>query len=300
MEHVACDLCGATDTHPYMTTSDRFTGVAFNLVMCNRCQLVYLNPRPNREEIEAQYPDNYEAYRLTEQYDSKIEKWHVQRALEKQLAYVESHRPEQGQLLDVGCATGNFLYVARDHGWQVLGVEIQEKAAKIARQQFNIEVITTDLIGAGLPPASQDVVTLWDVVEHLFSPRSDMLLIHKLLKPGGMVFFSIPNLNSYDRRLFKSNWIGWDAPRHLTFFSELTLNRLLEETGFEIMDRRCILGGRGAFLLSIERIIQQKPYLNWVRRVIPMINIVTWPYRQFAYIQQRGPIIYYAIRKIKV
>jgi 2-polyprenyl-3-methyl-5-hydroxy-6-metoxy-1,4-benzoquinol methylase len=298
MEQVVCDLCGANDTRPYLITTDRFTGSVFNLDICNRCQLVYLNPRPTPAEIQEHYPENYEAYRLPEQHGSSIENWHARRALEKQLDYVERHRPDHGKLLDVGCATGSFLNLAREHGWQVLGIEIVKKAAIIARQYFNIDVIIRDLKRAGLPPASQDVVTLWDVLEHLSSPRSDMLQIHELLRPGGMVFFSIPNLNSYDRKLFQSDWIGWDAPRHFTLFDDKTVMRLLDETDFELVDRRCLLGGRGAFLLSIDRLIQQKPTINWLRRSYPIINIISWPYRQFAYLRQRGPIIYYAVRKI--
>jgi 2-polyprenyl-3-methyl-5-hydroxy-6-metoxy-1,4-benzoquinol methylase len=298
MEQVVCDLCGANDPRPFLITTDRFSRSVYNLVICNKCQLVYLNPRPGRAEIEEQYPADYEAYKLTDNHSSSLENWHYQRSLDKQLNYVELFRPDHGQLLDVGCATGNFLNSARDHGWNVMGIEIQDKAAEIARQHYKIEVITGDLKGANLTPSSQDVVTLWDVLEHLFNPRSDLLIIHELLKPGGMVYFSIPNLDSYDRKLFQSDWIGWDVPRHLTLFTEHTINRLLNEIGFEVVDRRCLLGGRGAFLLSIDRLTKHKPQLEWLRRLYPIINLISWPYRQIAYLRKRGPIIYYAIRKI--
>jgi SAM-dependent methyltransferase len=300
MEPVVCDLCGANNPRPYLTTTDRFTGSIFTFTRCSQCQLVYLNPRPSKAELEEHYPNDYEAYRLPEQYGSATENWHALQALAKQLNYVESYLPERGLLLDVGCATGNFLHFAQNHGWKVQGLEIVEKAAQIARKQFGIDVITSDLEGAHLPKASLDVVTLWDVLEHLTSPVGDMQRIHELLRPGGLIFFSIPNLDSYDRRLFGPEWIGWDAPRHFTLFDTVTINRLIVETGFELVDQRCLLGGRGTFLLSIDRIRQKKPILKWLRSLYPIISLLSWPYRQYAYLRQRGPIMYYTVRKVSV
>ena len=219
MEPVVCDLCGADIPRHYLTTTDRFTGSAFNLDMCSNCQLVYLNPRPTLLELEGLYPEDYEAYQHSRNYDSATANWHVKQALHKQLSYVDQYRPERGKLLDVGCATGNFLVRARDFGWQVFGIEIIEKAAQIAREQLGESLISPDLETTNLLPGSLDVVTLWDVLEHMPNPKLIMQKIRDLLRPGGLVFFSIPNLDSLDRRLFKTEWIGWDAPRHFTLYS---------------------------------------------------------------------------------
>lgn len=298
MEQVNCDLCGYDDVRPYLSSTDRFSGHRFNLVICNNCGLIYLNPRPTMVEIQQHYPDDYEAYRFQSQYGDPLEKWYSEHALQIQLNYVERHSSDRGTLLDVGCATGNFLHLAEQKGWQVLGLEIFEKVAMIARKRYDLTIITQNLENVDLPLDSLDVITLWDVLEHVSSPRTSMIRMYELLRPGGMIYFSIPNLNSYDRRLFGSNWIGWDSPRHFTLYSNKTIKRLLDETGFEIIDHRCLLGGRGAFLLSIDRIIQKKTYLNWLKTIYPLISVLFWPYRQFAYIMQKGPIMYYAVRKI--
>jgi SAM-dependent methyltransferase len=200
--------------------------------------------------------------------------------------------------LDVGCATGSFLLLAKELGWQVFGVEIIEKAAKIAREQLGSDRISQDLETTNLPPGSLDVITLWDVLEHIPSPKLAMLKFRHLLRPGGLVYFSIPNLDSFDRKLFKSEWIGWDAPRHFTFYDKTTILRLLAETGFELVDRRCVLGGKGAFSLSLDRIILKKPSLKWLHSIYPIINLLLWPYRQYAYLRLQGPIMYYAVRKV--
>jgi 2-polyprenyl-3-methyl-5-hydroxy-6-metoxy-1,4-benzoquinol methylase len=299
METVVCDLCGADNPRHYLTTTDRFTGSVFNLNICRSCQLVYLSPRPTLTEIEDLYPEDYEAYQPLRTNTSSLVDWHTRRALIKQLKYVEQYRPERGQLLDVGCATGNFLLLARELGWQVFGIEIIEKAAKIAREQLGNSVISHDLETTNLLPGSLDAITLWDVVEHMPSPKYAMHKFHDLLRLGGLVYFSIPNLDSFDRKLFKSEWIGWDAPRHFTLYNESTIQRLLTETGFELVDRRCVLGGKGAFFLSLDRIIHNKPTLEWLRKFYPIISILLWPYRQYAYIRLQGPIIYYAVRKVE-
>jgi 2-polyprenyl-3-methyl-5-hydroxy-6-metoxy-1,4-benzoquinol methylase len=297
MEQVKCDLCGNNDWHPFLSTTDRFTGEKFCLVKCKHCDLIYLNPRPQIFEMQRYYPDEYEAYHLPIQQSSKFENWHIEHTLEKQLGYVEYFHSNRGRLLDVGCATGNFLNLAVRRGWQVLGLEIIEKAAIIARQQYNLEVITQNLESVELPDGSFDVVTLWDVLEHLSSPRDVLTRIHKLLRPMGMIFFSIPNLNSYDQYLFGRSWIGWDSPRHFTLFTNQTIKQLLDATEFEIVDRRCLIGGKGAFLLSTDQIIDKKPYLYWLKGIYPLISLLFWPYRKLAYATQKGPIIYYALRK---
>jgi 2-polyprenyl-3-methyl-5-hydroxy-6-metoxy-1,4-benzoquinol methylase len=297
MEPVVCDLCGANSPLPYLTTTDRFSGLQFNLSVCSQCQLVYLNPRPSLAELGKHYPEDYEAYRLPEEYGSSVENWHAERALTMQLNYVEHYLPKRGSLLDVGCATGNFLNVAREHGWQVLGLEVVEKAAQIAREHYRLKVISTDLERADLLDGSLDAVTLWDVLEHVPSPKRALCRIHKLLKPGGNLYFSIPNLDSFDRTLFGAEWIGWDVPRHFTLFTQETIQRLLKETGFNLVDRRCLLGGKGTFFLSLERVFIKYPDASWVRRTYPLLGILLWPYRQFAYLLKRGPILFYTARK---
>jgi len=248
--------------------------------------------------LSEHYPEDYESYLLPDQRSSTFEQWHVRRALTMQLEYIENQHAGTGRLLDVGCATGNFLHVAQERGWEVLGIEIVEKAARMAREHYGLQVISTDLESGGILHASQDAITLWDVLEHLPSPRRTLGHIHELLRADGMLFFSIPNLNSFDRNLFGTEWIGWDAPRHFNLFDGKTIQRLLSETGFELVDRRCLLGGKGTFFLSMDRIIKKRPSWAGLKRMYTLLGWLLWPYRQFSYLLRRGPIIYYAVHKV--
>jgi SAM-dependent methyltransferase len=298
MEIVKCDLCGSDRHHPYLNTTDRFSDTMHTLSICNDCGLVFLSPRPSESELAQYYPDEYEAYLLPEEKRSSTEQWHARKALTMQLNYVERYSHRRGRLLDIGCATGNYMHLARQRGWDVLGIEIIEKAARVARDTYHLPVISSTVETVELPPGSLDVVTLWDVVEHLPSPRVAFQRLHEFLKPGGMVFFSIPNLNSFDRYLFGQEWIGWDAPRHFHLFDIRTITRMLSDNGFKVMNRRCLLGGKGTFFLSMDRILRKNPRWRWLQKFYPLLGWLLWPYRQFAYLLLRGPIIYYAVQKV--
>ncbi len=298
MEAVPCDLCGANTPLPYLTTRDRFSGKMYDLSICANCHLVYLTPRPSAHELYDHYPEDYEAYETLEKSFLRSPSRNKGNGFLRQINYVERYQPGRGRLLDIGCATGRFLNQAKERGWQVLGIEINDNAAKFARQHYQLNALTSDLEHANLAPESQDVVTLWDVLEHLPSPKNALMGIHNILHPGGLVFFSIPNLDCYDRRIFGPEWIGWDAPRHFTLYDHASVQRLLGETGFKLIDRRCLTGGKGTFFLSIKRVTQVKPHFNWLASLYPLISLLLLPYRQYSYLNLRGPIITYAARKV--
>ena len=296
LENVNCDLCGADDPVSIIDRVDRFTGEEFQLATCSHCGLIYLPIRPTADELANFYPDEYEAYYLLgDRSDSQ--QWHLRRALTRQLKLVQSFNPDQGNLLDVGCATGNFMKIARENGWQVLGIEPIEKAAQLARENYQLEVITGSLSTAQLPESTFDVITMWDVLEHLPSPKQAFQKSLEILKPGGICVFSIPNLASFDRYIFGKYWIGWDPPRHFHLFSAQTLQQLVAMTGFQIEAKKCILGGKGTFLLSLDLMIQQGKFRPGTKKIYPLLSAILWPYRQLSYLLTRGPIITYVLRK---
>jgi SAM-dependent methyltransferase len=135
------------------------------------------------------------------------------------------------------------------------------------------------------------------VLEHLPSPRAGLSQIRQWLRPGGHLFLSVPNLESWDARLFGSRWIGWDAPRHFWLFPRAVLERLFAETGFEVVGRRSILGGRGAFQLSWEFWSEEVGLPVAGRRFWAVLSYLLWPYRKLEYALNRGPILTWVVRK---
>jgi SAM-dependent methyltransferase len=293
MIHELCNLCGADMPLPFLQCADRFSGESFQYVRCHQCGLIYLHPRPTPAKLVDYYPKNYEAYYTLDDRVSRFERWKHKRGLDVQLNFVERHTASRGRLLDVGCGAGNFLNHAKNRGWTVSGIEWVDYAAELARKQSTLPIYSGSLETAPLSPGSQDVITLWDVLEHLPDPMRAVQVCYRLLAPQGLLFFSIPNLASFSRSWFGQNWIGWDAPRHLYLFDDSVVQTLLVQNGFQLVAKQCILGEEGAFILSLQR----TPALNALRRLLERVPMVLLPYRQIAYTLNRGAVITFVARK---
>jgi len=226
---------------------------------------MYLSPRPEREAITAYYPEEYEPYRPAigdEQW--ALMRWMRRRKLVKKRRLVEHYSGcTQGRLLDVGCSTGLFLHEMAQAGWQVAGVEPIVPAAEYARRRFGLNVFRGMLSEAPYEPASFDVVTFWDVLEHTFSPVDELAHAARLLRQDGLLIANVPNWDSLDRWLFGHYWLGLDPPRHLYVFTRRTLTTMLDKTGFSILDWVCFTSGYFSFVISLE---------HWLETISPWIS----------------------------
>jgi SAM-dependent methyltransferase len=196
-----------------------------------------MSPRPTPAALRALYSADYFASRdptwgyavYEADRDSLRDK--ARRLLE----VVERHRPA-GALLDVGCAYGFTLEVARERGWQVLGVEAARDVGALTQARLGVAV-HADLLAAGLPAEGLDAVTLWDVVEHLPDPRAALAEVHRILKPGGVFSVVTPDVGSLAARVLGSRWEEMTKmPEHIFFFDRRSLGALLRATGFEPLE----------------------------------------------------------------
>jgi SAM-dependent methyltransferase len=302
MEYVCCDLCGADSTTFLLERSDRFSHEKFRYVTCSECGLIYINPRPSPTELSRYYPETYEAYQRSDSL-RPVSRWRRRRASSILRQFIARHH-QYGKLLDVGCSTGAFLQEMKTHGWQVQGVEPNPFAAAIAQEEHGLTVFNGPLADFEADEDAFDVVTLWDVLEHLPSPKASLQRIHDLLASGGHLVFSIPNLCSFDARLFGRWWIGWDAPRHLYLFSQSVVQELLAETGFDLEEKRCLLGGPGAFVLSWEfwarrGLAFDEAKDGLVKLLSALFPYVLWPYKEVSYAFNRGPVITLVARRCR-
>jgi SAM-dependent methyltransferase len=159
----------------------------------------------------------------------------------------------QGRLLDVGCATGDFLAeVRRIPGWSAIGLEPGAAAAHYVRHEVGLDVVRGTLNTAAWKDAIFDVLTLWDVLEHVYDPRTVLHEAARLLKPGGVLVINYPNLDSLDRRLFGRYWCGYELPRHLTMPPIAVLRHELAAVGLREVARRCLYGSYSASVTSLE------------------------------------------------
>lgn len=151
-----------------------------------------------------------------------------------------------GALLDIGCAAGLFLDVARGRGWSVDGVEISEHAAAVARERRHVPVRVGDVMDLDLPCGAYDVVTMLDVLEHLADPGAMLDRVHDLLAPGGALALVLPNDRNLTTMiamaLHRASFgaLSYPASRvhqiyHVTYFTPGSISRLLADHGFEVV-----------------------------------------------------------------
>ncbi|HSJ55659.1 MAG TPA: class I SAM-dependent methyltransferase, partial [Anaerolineae bacterium] len=155
MASTACDACGADDASFLFEGWDRLHGQPghFRVVRCRRCGLIYLNPRPTPDAIGLYYPDDYRPYIAPVRAARKrVTRWDARYGLYKRLRVVSAHQAT-GRLLDVGCATGDFLAFSQERGWETHGVELVEPAAAYCRDVLGLHVVTGDLLDAAYPDA---------------------------------------------------------------------------------------------------------------------------------------------------
>ena len=276
MEQPSCDLCGGQDAdilYAGMGWKQAMPdGIA--LVRCRQCGLMYLSPRPGPDEIGAYYPPDYAPFRpAVEDEKWGLMRWMRQRKLVQRRQWVERFsRRQSGDILDVGCATGLFLNEMARAGWRTQGVEPAASAAEYARRRLGLDVFQGTLGQVTWPPESFDVITFWDVLEHTFSPISELRRAASLLKPGGLAAINVPNWHCLDRRLFGPYWIGLDPPRHLYVFTRSTLTALLERAGLSVLGWVCFMPSYFPFIISLERWLQAASP-HWARRVGRALNL---------------------------
>jgi SAM-dependent methyltransferase len=151
--------------------------------------------------------------------------------------------PSNGRtLLDVGAYIGVFVEEATKAGWNAMGVEPSAWCTKIAAEQ-GINVLQGTLDHPSLQAQQFDVITLWDVIEHVDDPPGELRKAYELLVPGGVVVIHTMNIDSLTAILMGKRW-PWLLDMHVNFFSKKSLCQLLESLGFHVL----WAGARGRYL----------------------------------------------------
>ncbi|MCA9601632.1 MAG: methyltransferase domain-containing protein [Polyangiales bacterium] len=219
-----CPACGGA-------LEPSFERDGFPFGKCTACGSISVRRVPADADLAAYYndeaaPDYRVKYRATEHAQTRT--WKGRLELIAELRGTE--RP--GTVLDVGASYGAFLRVAADAGWNAYGVEItregRDAIQSLAGDGHAFERV--DELPAGL---HFDVITLWDVVEHLPEPVQTLATLRERLAPGGVLFFSTVSIESVNQRLFGRHWHYYRPPRHLVHFTARGIDRMLERAGLE-------------------------------------------------------------------
>jgi SAM-dependent methyltransferase len=254
-EHTTCDWCGTAASDVVFKGPDRLHSLPglFCLCRCRQCGVFRQEPRLIWDDLSSYYPYDYAAYKYSSgETNSRLLQVINNYGNVKRRHFVELHQ-SGGRLLEVGCGTGAFLgELVRSGRWEVEGIEPNQAAADYTASKLGVPIYQGRISEVDLKPASFDAIVLWCVLEHLSQPVQDLRYLHTLLKNGGWLFFSIPNYESLEAKVFGPYWSGWDLPRHLYVFPRPVLRQVLTHIGFSPISERCISTSYHALGHSLE------------------------------------------------
>ncbi len=230
-----CPVCNHSPIHTIHVKN------GYHIGKCDSCSLLLVRNPPTKQELLALYSFDAGYHKEFEtNHELQREKLSTARY---DLNMMEKHlnRQTPGSLLDIGCSTGFFLRVAQEKGWHCKGVELSKDTAKIASEKYSLDVFQGELAEQPFREEEFDVITLWDVIEHLEDPLKTLNDIQHILKKDGIIVFRTPNADGLFPVLSLSiagltgQWPHATPPGHLFQFSRRSIKRLLEESNFEII-----------------------------------------------------------------
>lgn len=239
-----CKLCG------HLVDRPRYRLDGFSVMACPSCGLLFTDLNPTREQLRQTYGLSYFLERQ-DYYFRNVVVDPMQGREDGQIAdfrrwldRLEALRGK-GRLLDLGCGIGIFLTMAQARGWDAYGVDISEEAVEMAKSRSGAKAIAGALIEAGFPDRFFDVITLFDVFEHLPDPFIELAEIRRILKDDGLIFLNTPNqkalLRCMAHALHRLSFGLWTYPvrkvfhrYHLYYYSLATLRATLRTQGFDV------------------------------------------------------------------
>ena len=236
--HRACLICGSTA----LAGMPRYS--RHHLCRCKSCGFVFCRPVPREEELIAHYKsygrNDYLSPVTVKRYHELLEIFESLSAdkfvSNSSSAAAEEERgsavPAPLRVLDWGAGIGYFLETARERGWEVYGTEYTEQAVAICREK-GITMFQGPLSAVEMPENSFDLITSFEVIEHINNPLEEMARITRLLKPGGLFYCTTPNFNSLLRYYLKDDYNVITYPEHLSYYTPDTLHRLLRDAGLK-------------------------------------------------------------------
>jgi 2-polyprenyl-3-methyl-5-hydroxy-6-metoxy-1,4-benzoquinol methylase len=192
-----------------------------HLCKCGACGFVFAQRIPTEQELI----DYYDGYGRND-YLSPVTIKRYNELLDDMEPFRKTNK-----LLDVGCGIGYFLEVAKERGWEVYGTEYTDRAIEICEGK-GIAMKQGKLDPSNYEPETFDVITSFEVLEHINNPVEEITNFNSLLRKGGLVYLTTPNFNSLLRHRLKDRYDVITYPEHLSYYTPSTLKKLFVNHGF--------------------------------------------------------------------
>lgn len=205
----------------------------YKLYHCLNCDVIFLNPQPSNREIDNNNLSFYESIESENAYFKMKEE--MFRRAEKCVQILKKYS-ENGTLLDIGCSYGFYLTIFKKRGYKTFGIDISEKALNYAKKTLKLSVKRGKIDNFSVKGKKYDIITLFDVIEHLANPKKTISKISQMLKKDGIIVIQTPNYPSIVSRLTREKWFWLLIPQHLFLYSTRSLKFLLANNGFSVID----------------------------------------------------------------
>jgi 2-polyprenyl-3-methyl-5-hydroxy-6-metoxy-1,4-benzoquinol methylase len=275
-KHVECPVCGE-DKPRYVgerggEAHHAGLGVRTTIVRCRNCSHQYPDPMPfltvGLEEIYVEPDEYFQRHNLDEKKNSGLE---VMKMFEKRLG-------RKGDFLDVGCGRGELIWAAKERGWNYEGIDPSPEFIEFGRKHLYVEGKIGTLADAAFNDQSFDAVAMGGIIEHLYEPAQVLKEVHRILRPGGWLFFDAPNedglymtLGNVYMKLRRKSWVVVLAPTftpfHVQGFNSNSVKTLLLKTNFAVRDFRIF--GKISPQLGVQSARKRLEYqagkvVNWI------------------------------------
>ena len=229
--HRSSCWCGSTTINP--GASIELEGAeSYRIEFCKGCGAGRLEPSPDDGRLALAYDADYYG-QSTRKFVGPVARG-VALFQSGRARSVSGYVWPEGRILDVGCGNGGFLAQMKSLGYDVTGTEWTQRSASRVDASLGVPVLAGDLLDLGLPHESFDAVTLWHVLEHVRDPFATLNEVRRLLRPEGRLFLAMPNVESWQAKMFEGAWFHLDPPRHLFHFGPKSIGVLLNRTGFRL------------------------------------------------------------------
>ena len=228
-EEIECAICR---TREFSTKRHDFAQASY--WQCKKCGLVYLSPRPVESQAVAIYDSkDYFSGEGSGYLDYEGDAASYYKTFSRRLNYIKQYK-SGGRLLDVGCGTGYFLEVAHRGGFEVNGVDLSSYAVASASAKFPQKVFLGTVEDAALKSLKFDVITMFDLFEHIYRPFDFAQRLNGMLNEGGVVALTTPNYNSLLRKCLGNKTVSFKVPEHVYYYTLETI-RIVTKDCFQIV-----------------------------------------------------------------
>lgn len=233
-----CPVCGSDNTdHVFFVKDYTVSGQEFEVAHCNSCTVRFTQDIPDETGMGVFYnsanyiPHDADGGGLVNRLYRSVRNVTVKQKAATIRKYTQL---SAGNLLDIGCGTGTFMYAMAQRNWKVTGVEPDGDARDTAKALYGMEVLPPEHLFS-LPPGSFSAITLWHVLEHIHRLHEYIEQMRKLLAENGVIFIAVPNYTSWDARKYGKYWAGYDVPRHLYHFSPQSMELLMQKHNLQVV-----------------------------------------------------------------